>query len=86
LEGDNDVQVDGGGTIRFGELVLEEVTSRADIAPGQLTFDAPEYIRLEQDKENNVIRMNIEDVEDETQKEMWGAYSLVGSWEPRQDR
>ncbi|KAI6784224.1 54S ribosomal protein L6-like protein [Emericellopsis cladophorae] len=39
---------------------------------GQLSFDAPEYILLEQDLENKLIKMNIEDVENETQKEMWG--------------
>ena len=42
---------------------------------GELAYDAPAYVRLEQDMEEKRVLLSVEDSDDKTQAAMWGEFN-----------
>ena len=43
---------------------------------GELTYDAPDYVRLEHDLEEKRVLLSVEDSDDKGQAAMWGEFLL----------
>lgn len=47
---------------------------------GELKYDAPAYVRLEQDLVEKRVLLSVEDSDDKTQASMWGEFSTLSFW------